>query len=160
MTLLDLPGTLSGEDAHTARAREGLRSAAALVIVTTSELPGEAETAAIRAALDADSFVGRSLVVVNKINAENSDPALILDEVRLRLGPFADRVPVVATDALDHIEAVNDPDLDAEQREWLLARSGFDAFTVELQKIVDAGVEAFRPMAQAHELVRVLDDAV
>ncbi|WP_206316435.1 GTPase domain-containing protein, partial [Streptomyces sp. C1-2] len=71
--LVDLPGTLSGDGTHFAAARRGVRGADALMIVTTSELPGEAETEAVLQALDADGFADRSVVVVNKMNAENSD---------------------------------------------------------------------------------------
>ena len=50
--------------------------------------------------------------MINKMHAENSDPEVILDEIRQRLGPFADRVPIVRTDAKDYVDAINDPDSD------------------------------------------------
>ncbi|MFI2736919.1 GTPase [Streptomyces sp. NPDC018711] len=159
VTLVDLPGTLSGIDEHSAAARRGVRGADALVIVTTSELPGEAETRAILRALDADGFADRSVVVVNKMNAENSDRDVILDEVRGRLGPFADRVPIVPADARDYVDAVNDPALPAAQRASLVAESGIDALTAELRRITAPGVSGVRPKAQAFELLRVLEDA-
>ncbi|TRV80126.1 hypothetical protein FKN01_07960 [Streptomyces sp. 130] len=159
VTLVDLPGTLSGNDEHSAAARRGVRGADALMIVTTSELPGEAETAAILQALDADGFADRGVVVVNKMSAENSDREVILDEVRKRLGPFADRVPVIPTDARDYVDAANDPELSDENRELLAAESGIDALTAELRRITAPGVEGVRPKAQAHELIRVLQDA-
>ncbi|MFF0429098.1 GTPase [Streptomyces sp. NPDC004520] len=159
VTLVDLPGTLSGIDEHSAAARRGVRGADALVIVTTSELPGEAETRAILRTLDADGFADRSVVVVNKMNAENSDRDVILDEVRRRLGPFADRVPIVPADARDYVDAVNDPALPAAQRESLVAESGIDALTAELRRITALGVSGVRPKAQAFELLRVLEDA-
>ncbi|MHA4774589.1 GTPase [Streptomyces sp. MSC1_001] len=157
--LVDLPGTLSGIDGHADAARRGVRGADALMIVTTSELPGEAETTAILRALDADGFVDRSVVVVNKMNAENSDRDVILDEIRGRLGPFADRVPIVPTDARDYIDALHDPTLQPDQREWLVAESGIDALTAELRRIISPGVSGVRPKAQAFELLRVLADA-
>ncbi|MCF4135896.1 50S ribosome-binding GTPase [Streptomyces sp. Tue 6430] len=159
VTLVDLPGTLSGNDGHSGAARRGVRNADALMIVTTSELPGEAETRAILQALDADGFADRSVVVVNKMNAENSDRDVILDEIRKRLGPFADRVPIVPTDARDYVDAVNDPDLTVAQRELLVAESGVDALTAELRSIIAPGVDGVRPRAQAFELLRVLADA-
>ncbi|MGV9702752.1 GTPase domain-containing protein [Streptomyces sp. NPDC003483] len=159
VTLVDLPGTLSGNDEHSSAARHGVRGADALMIVTTSELPGEAETLAILRALDEDGFADRSVVVVNKMNAENSDPDVILDEIRKRLGQFADRVPIVPTDALDYVHATNDPDLTATEREWLVAGSGIDALTAELRRIIAPGVSGVRPKAQAYELLRVLADA-
>ncbi|WP_369142194.1 GTPase [Streptomyces sp. R44] len=159
VTLVDLPGTLSGIDEHSDAARRGVRGADALVIVTTSELPGEAETRAILRTLDADGFADRSVVVVNKMNAENSDRDVILDEVRGRLGPFADRVPIVPADARDYVDAVNDPALSAAQRESLVAESGIDALTAELRRIIAPGVSGVRPKAQAFELLRVLTDA-
>lgn len=159
VTLVDLPGTLSGNDEHSDAARRGVRGADALMIVTTSELPGEAETRAILQALDADGFADRSVVVVNKMNAENSDRDVILAEIRKRLGPFADRVPIVPTDARDHLDAINDPVLTADQRELLLAESGVDALAAELRRIVAPGVGGVRPKAQAFELLRVLADA-
>ncbi|MFG3031714.1 GTPase [Streptomyces sp. NPDC048253] len=159
VTLVDLPGTLSGNDEHSDAARRGVRGADALMIVTTSELPGEAETRAILQALDADGFADRSVVVVNKMNAENSDRDVILDEIRKRLGPFADRVPVVPTDARDYVDAINDPELTDDQRELLLAESGVDALTAELRRIIAPGVGGVRPKAQAFELLRVLADA-
>ncbi|MDV7217973.1 GTPase [Streptomyces prunicolor] len=159
VTLVDLPGTLSGNDEHSAVARRGVRSADALMIVTTSELPGEAETRAILQALDADGFADRSVVVVNKMNAENSDRAVILDEIRKRLGPFADRVPIVPTDARDYVDAINDTELTAAQRELLVAESGVDALAAELRRIIAPGVGGVRPKAQACELLRVLADA-
>ncbi|MFE5967979.1 GTPase domain-containing protein [Streptomyces sp. NPDC056463] len=159
VTLVDLPGTLSGNDEHSAAARRGVRGADALMIVTTSELPGEAETEAILRALDADGFADRSVVVVNKMSAENSDREVVLDEIRKRLGPFADRVPVIPTDARDYVDAANDPELTDEQRELLVAESGIDALTAELRRITAPGVEGVRPKAQACELIRVLEDA-
>ncbi|MET8971780.1 GTPase [Streptomyces hydrogenans] len=159
MTLVDLPGTLSGIDGHSDAARRGVRAADALVIVTTSELPGEAETRAILRTLDADGFADRSVVVVNKMNAENSDRDVVLDEVRGRLGPFADRVPIVLADARDYVDAVNDPALSSVQREAFVAESGIDALTAELRRVIAPGVSGVRPKAQAFELLRVLADA-
>ncbi|MEU9322824.1 GTPase [Streptomyces canus] len=159
VTLVDLPGTLSGNDEHSDAARRGVRGADALMIVTTSELPGEAETRAILQALGADGFADRSVVVVNKMNAENSDRDVILDEIRKRLGPFADRVPIVPTDARDYVDAINDPELTPVQRELLVAESGVDALTAELRRIIAPGVGGVRPKAQAFELLRVLADA-
>ncbi|MGA5066369.1 GTPase [Streptomyces exfoliatus] len=157
--LVDLPGTLSGIDGHSDAARRGVRGADALMIVTTSELPGEAETRAILQTLDADGFADRSVVVINKMNAENSDRDVILDEVRGRLGPFADRVPIVPADARDYVDAVNDPALSAAQRELLVAESGIDALRAELRRIISPGVSGVRPKAQAFEFLRVLADA-
>jgi signal recognition particle receptor subunit beta len=157
--LVDLPGTLSGDGAHFAAARRGVRGADALMIVTTSELPGEAETEAVLQALGADGFADRSVVVVNKMNAENSDRDVILDEIRKRLGPFADRVPIVPTDARDFLDAANDPGLTDEERELLGSGSGIEALTAELRRIVAPGVSGLRPRAQAYELLRVLADA-
>ncbi|MGW2891051.1 GTPase [Streptomyces griseoruber] len=159
VTLVDLPGTLSGNDDHSGAARRGVRSADALMIVTTSELPGEAETRAILQALDSDGFADRSVVVVNKMNAENSDRDVILEEIRKRLGPFADRVPIVPTDARDYVDAANDPDLTIAQRELLVVESGVDALTAELRRIIAPGVSVVRPRAQAFELLRILADA-
>jgi signal recognition particle receptor subunit beta len=156
VTLVDLPGTLSGNDEHSGAARLGVRGADALMIVTTSELPGEAETKTILQALDNDGFADRSVVVVNKMNAENSDPDVILDEIRKRLGPFANRVPIVPTDARDYLDAINDPNLTDSQRELLIAESGIDALTDELQRIIAPGVSRVRPKAQAFEVLRVL----
>ncbi|MGW0855804.1 GTPase [Streptomyces sp. NPDC002690] len=157
--LVDLPGTLSGMDGHSDAARRGVRGADALMIVTTSELPGEAETEAILRTLGADGFADRSVVVVNKMNAENSDRDVILDEIRGRLGPFADSVPIIPTDARDYVDAVNDPALPTAQRESLLAESGIDSLKAELRRIVAPGVRGVRPRAQAFELLRVLEDA-
>jgi signal recognition particle receptor subunit beta len=159
VTLVDLPGTLSGDDAHFAASRSGVRGADVLMIVTTSELPGEAETEAVLRALDADGFADRSVVVVNKMNAENSDRDVILGEIRARLGPFADRVPIVPTDARDCLDAANDPELTDAERELLASGSGIDALTAELRRLVAPGVRGVRPRAQAHELLRVLADA-
>ncbi|MFJ8989962.1 GTPase [Streptomyces sp. NPDC102279] len=159
VTLVDLPGTLSGNEGHSGAARRGVRGADALMIVTTSELPGEAETRAILQALDADGFADRSVVVINKMNAENSDRDVILEEVRKRLGAFANRVPIVPTDARDYVDAANDPDLTAAHRELLVAESGIDALAAELRRIIAPGISGVRPKAQAYELLRVLADA-
>ncbi|MFF2095977.1 GTPase [Streptomyces sp. NPDC058202] len=159
VTLVDLPGTLSGNEEHSGAARRGVRDADALMIVTTSELPGEAETRAILQALDADGFADRSVVVINKMNAENSDRGVIIDEIRKRLGTFASRVPIVPTDARDYVDATNDPDLTAAHRELLVAESGIDTLAAELQRIIAPGVSGIRPKAQAYELLRVLADA-
>ncbi|MGW6487379.1 GTPase [Streptomyces sp. NPDC055056] len=159
VTLVDLPGTLSGNEEHSGAARRGVRDADALMIVTTSELPGEAETRAILQALDADGFADRSVVVINKMNAENSDRGVIIDEIRKRLGTFASRVPIVPTDARDYVDATNDPDLTAAHRELLVAESGIDTLAAELRRIVAPGVSGVRPKAQVFELLRVLADA-
>ncbi|MFD4716092.1 GTPase [Streptomyces sp. NPDC058430] len=159
VTLVDLPGTLSGNDEHSDAAQRGVRGADALMIVTTSELPGEAETRAILQALGADGFADRSVVVVNKMSAENSDRDVILDEIRKRLGPFADRVPIVPTDARDYVDATNDHELTIVQRDLLVAESGIDALAAELRRIIAPGVSGVRPEAQAFELLRVLTDA-
>jgi len=127
--------------------------------VTTIELAGESETQAILRALDGDGFADRSMVVVNKMNAENSDPDIILDETRTRLGPFADRVPILPTDARDYIDAINDPDLTDDERETLVIESGVNGLAEALRRITDLDVDRVRPKAQAFELVRVLADA-
>ncbi|WP_330240751.1 GTPase [Streptomyces sp. NBC_00525] len=158
-TLVDLPGTLSGDDEHSEAARRGVHRADALMIVTTSELPGEAETGAILEALGRAGFADRSVVVVNKMSAENSDREVVIEEIRARLGPFAGRVPIVPTDARDYVDAVNDPSLPAADRAALVAESGIDALTAELRRLVAPGVDGVRPRAQAFELLRVLTEA-
>ncbi|MCG7528973.1 50S ribosome-binding GTPase [Streptomyces sp. OfavH-34-F] len=158
-TLVDLPGTQSGDDGHADAARRGVRGADALVIVTTSELPGETETAAILDALGPDGFADRSVVVVNKMSAENSDREVVIGEIRARLGPFAGRVPIVPTDARDYLDALHDPSLPAADRAALVAESGIDALEAELRRVLAPGVAGLRPRAQAYELLRVLADA-
>lgn len=154
--LLDLPGTLSGLDEHDSEARRGVRLADVLVIVTTVELPGEAETAQIQALLNDDGFRGRALIVVNKMNTEQSEAAVVEDELRRRLGSENDAVPIVFTDARDLVDALTFPNLPDEDREVLREESGMAALTEHLEELLDAG-EA-RTEALCWEAARLASD--
>lgn len=157
-TLLDLPGTLSGFEEHDSEAHRGVRRADALLIVTTTELSGESESAQIRRLLEDDGFAGRAVVVVNKANAENSDREVILEEVRLRLGDQGADAPVVFTDARDYQLARLDPGFTDDERALLLEDSGFGNLTSTLDTMLS---QARNPRGQAHrhELARVLQAA-
>ena len=157
--LLDLPGTLSGSQEHEEQSRRGMRAADALLIVTTVELSGEAETAQIRKLLGEEGFARRAVVVINKINAENSDRAVIRTEIERRLGDYAATVPLVVTDARDYIDAHNEPDLDDSDRALLRDGSGIEDLIGALEELAASGVAELRGAAQAYELLRVVNDA-
>lgn len=156
--LLDLPGTLSGVESHDQVARQGVRSCDALLIVTTVELPGNEETAAIRKLLDVDGFRGRCTVVVNKSGSENSSPEIIRGELQRRIGG-SERVPIVFTDARDFLDSVNEPSLTPEDRHLLYTDSGIADLENAVEAIFSQGVPP-RRVAQLHEAARVLDDGL
>lgn len=157
-TLLDLPGTLAGLAAHDAEARRGVRRADLLLIVTTTELPGEAEAEQIRRLLDDDGFAGRSLVVVNKASAENSDSDVIRDEIRIRLGSVGSTTPVLFTDALDYKQSRLTPGLTDTERDLLLRDSGILQLVTAIDDLLQTSDDP-RGQTQRRELSRVLEAA-
>jgi hypothetical protein len=156
--LLDLPGTLSGLDDHEQVARQGVRSADALVIVTTVELPGEDEAAAIRQLLDRDGFRSRCVLVVNKAASENSDHEVIRRELERRVGN-ADGLVTVFTDARDFLDSVNEPGLTDEDRALLRSDSGIGDLEAAVEALFSQEVPP-RRAAQLHEAARLLDDGL
>lgn len=156
--LLDLPGTLSGLDAHDSEARRGVRLADVLAIVTTVELPGEDETGQIRALLDADGFRGRALLVVNKMNSEQSDAAVVEKEIRRRLGRDDQDIPILFTDARDFVDALTFPDLPEEDREVLRADSGIIPLIERLEVLLTVGEP--RLSALCWETARLASDGL
>lgn len=159
IALLDLPGTLSGNDEHEAQARAGMRRADAVIIVTTVELSGPEETAHIHRLLGPEGFANRAIIVINKMNAENSDPQIVRAEIERRLGDYALAVPIVLTDVRDYVDANNEPDLTDDERVLLRSDSGVVQLIQAIDDLASRGLDALRSEAQAHELARVLDDA-
>ena len=156
--LLDLPGTLSGLDEHDQVARQGVRSADALVIVSTVELPGEDEAAAIRQLLDRDGFRGRCVLAVNKAASENSDRDVIRAELEHRIGSSAG-VALVFTDARDFLDSINEPDLTEDDRSLLSADSGIADLENAVESLLSRDVSP-RRAAQLHEAARLLGDGL
>lgn len=158
-TLLDMPGTMSGLLEHEEAARRGVRQADLLVLVTTVELPGEQETAAIRRLLSEDGFLQRCLLVVNKINLENNDPDVIEKELRTRLGDADGTVPLVFVDAGDRREALHGDGLTDADRQLLDEESGFNGLEAALAALVQARSASARAEAQREEVRRLLAEA-
>lgn len=156
--LLDLPGTLSGDEQHDALAREGVRSADALMVVSTVELPGVAETQTIRDWLDRDGFRGRCVVVVNKVGSENSDPGVIHAQIADRLGS-TEGVRIAFTDARDFVDSLNEPELTESDRKLLSEDSGIGDLERAIEDLF-TGEFPPRPVAQLHEVARVLDEGL
>jgi hypothetical protein len=157
--LLDLPGTLSGLDDHDAEAQAGVRRADLLLIVTTVELPGEAETDQINRLLSTEGFANRALVVINKANTEESERDVVESEMEARIADFP-YIEIYFTDALEYLQSLNFPGLNQEDRELLREGSGIGELeTALLSFAVDAGPLA-RLHATTHELRRVCDEAV
>ncbi len=156
--LLDLPGTLAALDAHDHEARRGIRQADLLLIVTTVELPGQDEAEHIQHLLDEDGFRGRALVVVNKINTEQSEAAVIEREIKRRLGRDNRDVPVVFTDARDLVDALTWPKLPDEDRLILREDSGVVELVRQLEIII--GSRDPRLHALCWECARLADDGV
>ena len=156
--LLDLPGTLSGLDEHEHTSRQGVRRADALIIVTTVELPGDQEAAALRQLLDRDGFRGRCVLGVNKAASENNDLDIIRTELERRVGD-TQGVLIVFTDARDHLDAINEPNLTDDDRDLLRADSGIADLETAIEAVFNQP-EPPRHLAQLHEAVRVLDDGL
>lgn len=157
--LLDLPGTLSGLDEHDAEAAAGVRRADLLLIVTTVELPGEAEMEQITNLLDAEGFARRALVVVNKANSEDSDRNVVQAQIEGRLADFPD-VGVYFVDARDYTQALTFPGMLDEDRERLRDASRVQHLEDALSALVERVGDYARLHAATHEVRRVCEEAV
>lgn len=157
-TLLDLPGTLSGLDAHDAVAALGVRRADLLLLVTSVELPGEAETEQIRHLLAAEGFARRVLVVLNKCNSEDNDLHLVRAEMLDRLSPFPWIEPHFA-DAKDEVDARNADGLTDEDRELLRADSRVEAVASALNLLAVEQGSTARLLSVCHEVRRISTEA-
>ena len=156
--LLDLPGTLSGLDEHDLEAAKGVRRADLLVIVTSVELPGEAETDQIHNLLSEEGFANRCIVVVNKMNAEDSDPEVVQAEIKERIDDYP-QVQVLFTDAKDYVDSLNFADLEEDDRALLREDSGIPEIEEALRGLVASLADTARLHGACHEVRRVCDDA-
>lgn len=156
--LLDLPGTLSGLDDHDREAAAGVRRADLLMLVTSVELPGEVETEQMNRLLSEEGFAHRCFVVVNKSNAEESDPDIVRLEMEARIGAYP-WVQVIFSDARDYLDSLNFPDLEDEERELLLEDSGIPVVEEALRGLVSELGGMARLHAICHEVRRVCADA-
>ena len=157
--LLDLPGTLSGLEEHDLEAAAGMRQADVLLLVTSVELPGEAETRQIERLLSEEGFGRRCIVVVNKCNAEENDPGIIRDEMQARMAAYP-HVQVLFTDARDYLDSLNFPDLEEHERALLREDSGIVVLEEALESFVSDLVGAARLHAICHEIRRACDEAI
>lgn len=156
--LLDLPGTLSGLSEHDDEAAAGVRRADLLLLVTSVELPGEGESAQIDHLLSVEGFSHRSLVVVNKANAEESDPEVVRAEMRSRLKAHP-HVEVLFADARDYLDSLNFPDLDGDERALLREDSGIEAVEARLTDLATQRGSHARLLALCHEVRRTASQA-
>lgn len=157
-TLLDLPGTLSGLDAHDAVAAAGVRRADLLLLVTSVELPGESETEQIRQLLAEEGFARRVLVVLNKCNSEDNDLGLVRAEMLDRLSPFPWIEPLFA-DAKDYVDARNADGLTEVDRDAYHEGSGIDAVVSALTALAVEHGPTARLQAVCHEVRRISVEA-
>lgn len=156
--LLDLPGTLSGLDEHDVEAAAGVRRADLLLLVTSVELPGEAETLQINTLLAEEGFAHRTLVVVNKCNSEESDLEVIRAEMLARLTPYP-RIEMLFADAKDNVDSRNFPDFDQEDRDFLREASGIDEVEAALSSLAVEHGRTARLQALCHEVRRASAEA-
>jgi hypothetical protein len=156
--LLDLPGTLSGLDEHDVEAAAGIRRADILLLVTTVELPGEAESRQIDNLLSEEGFAHRALVVVNKCNAEESDRDVVRAEMLARLASYP-KIQVLFADAKDYVDSLNFPDLDQDERDLLSKDSGIDELAAELSTLATRHGRTARLQALCHEVRRASVEA-
>lgn len=158
--LVDLPGWFSGFDAHDENANEDLRRHADLVVfVMTVELGDELVVDAIQYVFSQLAFAGQAIVVVNKAGTEDSDVAIIREEIERRLGEYAG-VPIVTTDAQDYLDTISGEfEFDDESVAALRADSGMPQLEEQLMHLVSAEGASARSQAQRHQAVRVIDDA-
>lgn len=160
LQLVDVPGWFSGFEQHDATADEELRRNADLVAFTlTVELGDENVQKALGRVLGDLGFAGRSVVLVNKTNAEDSNRSIILGEVMKRLGEFRD-TPIIQTDAQDFIDTISGQfDLDPRDVEMLRADSGIEGLEDAILALVTANEDA-RSVAQRLQAKRVISEAV
>lgn len=157
-TLLDLPGTLSGLDAHDTVAAVGVRRADLLLLVTSVELPGESETEQIRHLLAGEGFARRVLVVLNKCNSEDSDLDVVRAEMLDRLSPFPWIEPLFA-DAKEYVDARNADGLTEQDRDAFREGSGLDALVSALTTLAVKHGPTARLQAVCHEVRRISIEA-
>lgn len=156
--LLDLPGTLSGLDEHDVEAAAGVRRADLLLLVTSVELPGEAETLQIQTLLADEGFAHRTLVVVNKCNSEESDLEVIRSEMLARLASYR-WIEMLFADAKDYVDSWNFPGLEQEARDFLREDSGIDEVEAALSSFAAEHGRTARLQALCHEVRRASAEA-
>lgn len=156
--LLDLPGTLSGLEEHDEVAAKGVRRADVLLLATSVELPGEAETRQIDHLLATEGFAQRTLVVLNKCNSEDNDPDLVRAEMRQRLAAYPS-IDLLFADAKEFVESRNAPDVTPEDRAFLRAESGIDEVEAALSALVKEHGRAARLQALCQEVRRTAEEA-
>lgn len=160
--LVDLPGWFSGFAEHDDVANEDLRRNADLVaFVLTVELGDEAVVEAIEHVLGILGFADRTVVVVNKSMSEDSDPAIIREEIDRRLGRHA-AVPVLATDAQSFLDTISGeiPSDDYESIQTLKECSGIDELSGAISEMVAQHGTSARVVAQSRQGARVADEAL
>jgi len=154
----DMPGWFSGFQAHDAAADTALKSQADLVAFTmTVELGGQDVRDALERVLGYLAFEQRAILIINKKNAEDSDPAVIAEEVRSRLGRHAS-VPVVFTDAQDVLDTIT-PELSLSDRtrDVLRKSSGLPDLEEALERLIWENSNA-RDDAQRHQALRLIGE--
>lgn len=157
-TLLDLPGTLSGLEEHDVEARAGVRRADLLLLVTSVELPGEAETDQINKLLADDAFSERTLIVVNKANSEESERQVVGAEMRSRIANYP-HIDILFADAKDYVDSRNQPGWTSEDRDELRADSGIDDVVEALSALATRHGKAARLQAVCQEIRRTSVEA-
>lgn len=156
--LLDLPGTLSGLNEHDEVAADGVRRADLLLLVTSVELPGEAETRQIHHLLTTEGFTHRTLVVLNKCNSEDNDPDLVRAEMRHRLAAYPS-IDLLFADAKEYNESRNAPGITPRDRACLRDESGIDEVEAALGALVEEHSRPARLQALCQEVRRIAEEA-
>lgn len=156
--LLDLPGTQSGFEEHDSVAAAGVRTADVLLLVTSVELPGEAETAQIVRLLDVEGFGRRAVIVLNKCNSEDNDLELVRADMLHRLEAFPWIEPMFA-DALQYVRALNYPGYNDDDRAFVRSESRVDDVVAALQELAGAHGRTARLAGLCHEVRRTADEA-
>lgn len=156
--LLDLPGTQSGFEEHDSVAAAGVRTADVLLLVTSVELPGEAETAQVVRLLDVEGFGRRAVIVLNKCNSEDNDLELVREDMLHRLEAFPWIEPMFA-DALQYVRALNYPGYTDEDRAFVRSESRVDDVVAALRELADVHGHTARLAGLCHEVRRTAEEA-
>lgn len=156
--LIDTPGVQAGSAEHDEMAESALRDSDLVVFVTSIDL---LDDAAARHLHHVAFELGkrRSLaVVLNKAGMLEADPEIRLTAVERELGADVGDVPIVITDALDHLDA--DEEADPEIRAELLATGNIAGLIDALNRLVRRSGQESRLRQPFEKVIATCNDAL
>jgi len=155
--LVDTPGVQAGVQQHDVKAEEALRDSDLVVFVVSVDL---LDDAAVRHLDHVASALGKRrnmVAAVNKAGSLEADPEIRIEAIREALGPGVD-VPVVLTDALDHLDAEEEGD--EEVRVGLLDSGNIQGLVSALNSLVTRAGQESRLRRPFEKIVAVCAEAV